>query len=98
MDAEERAVGDHVGDVPPDYPTVRNYYTAVADLGEGVEFEGRYYEIETFPLDDARGRYVGQTISVRDVLALTRGGGELVREPVAVDDLARTPSNTPRRT
>ncbi|WP_424019604.1 histidine kinase N-terminal 7TM domain-containing protein [Halorientalis pallida] len=97
LDPDERVVGKHVGEVLADYPTVRNYYVAVADLGEEVQFEagldGRYYEIEAFPLNDARDRHVGQTIIVRDVTDRTEREQELERQNERLERFASVVSH-----
>ncbi|RXK48331.1 histidine kinase N-terminal 7TM domain-containing protein [Halorientalis pallida] len=97
LDPEERVVGEHVEDVLADYPTVRNYYVAVADLGEEVQFQagldGRYYEIEAFPLRDARDRHVGQTIIVRDVTERTEREQELERQNERLERFASVVSH-----
>jgi signal transduction histidine kinase len=97
LDPDEQVVGEHVGDVLSDYPTVRDYYTAVADLGEKVEFEagldGRYYEIEAFPLNDARDRHVGQTIIVRDVTEQREREQELKRQNERLERFASVVSH-----
>ena len=97
LDSDERVVGKHVEEVLADYPTVRNYYVAVADLGEEVQFEagldGRYYEIEAFPLHDARDRHVGQTIIVRDVTERTEREQELERQNERLERFASVVSH-----
>ncbi len=97
VDPDQRVVGEHVEDILADYPTVRNYYVAVADLGEEVQFEagldGRYYEIEAFPLHDARDRHVGQTIIVRDVTERTEREQELERQNERLERFASVVSH-----
>ncbi|SDG20353.1 histidine kinase N-terminal 7TM domain-containing protein [Halorientalis regularis] len=97
LDPDERVVGKHVEEVLADYPTVRNYYVAVADLGEEVQFEagldGRYYEIEAFPLNDARDRHVGQTIIVRDVTDRIEREQELERQNERLERFASVVSH-----